>query len=148
MRVFAGGERDGWRQRAEREKWGKDTVWSESNRWMPVFYKQQEVIVVWLLIWPLKQHGQRSPYTHIRWSWLSYSKTFATRLLHFSQISAHRHDTLSDPAWLTPCMDIITFAKEVMFSPMSVCWLPVCQHDYTKTQMRRKLGWRMSLGLE
>lgn len=94
MRVFAGGERDGWRQRAEREKWGKDTVWSESNRWMPVFYKQQEVIVVWLLIWPLEQHGQWSPYTHIRWSWLSYSKTFATWLLQFQS-------NLSAQAWHT-----------------------------------------------
>ena len=67
---------------------------------------------------------------------------------NFSQIAVHRHDMLSDPAWLTLCMDIITFTKEVMFSPMSVCWLPVCQHDYTKTQMTRNLGRRMCLDLE
>ena len=38
---------------------------------------------------------------------------------------------------------------EVMFSPVSVCWL-VCQQDYTKTteNISRKLGWRTGLDPE
>lgn len=44
---------------------------------------------------------------------------------------------------------LITMSKEVMFSPMYVCWM-LCQQDYTTTaeQISTKLGWRPSLGPE